>query len=230
MTSQPLQPYQAAFVEFLVRQGALRFGTFTLRSGRTSPYFVNIGAIDDGPGLRQLGSFYAGLLRDRFPGGVDVLFGPAYKGIPIATAAAVALDAEAQTAVKVTFDRKEAKKHGERGKVFGHTPGDGDRIVILDDVFTTGATKEEAVDFLRAFGDVRCLGVAIAVDRLEAQEDGRSAVRLFEESRGVPVHAIVTVRDIVAHLRATPVDGRIVIDETTERNMQEYLDTYGLRA
>ena len=137
-----MQEYQKEFIVFLVEQGVLSFGDFTLKSGRHSPYFVNMGAVDDGPALRRLGSFYASLIKDRFPDTINVLFGPAYKGIPLAAAAATALDADHHVSVKVSFDRKEAKGHGEKGKIFGHVPKDGDQVVIIDDVFTTGETKE----------------------------------------------------------------------------------------
>jgi orotate phosphoribosyltransferase len=224
-----MKPYQADFVKFLVRNQALKFGDFTLKSGRKSPYFVNMGAFDDGPSLLRLGEFYAGLLADKFEGSFNVLFGPAYKGIPLATTSAAALFSKHGIEVKVSFDRKESKGHGERGRIFGHVPKDGDRVVIIDDVFTTGETKEEAADLLAGLGDVACTGVAIAVDRQEAQKDGRSAVQIFETQRSIPVHSIVNIRQIVDFLSKNEVEGRLVIDAAMTERIGEYLKKYGTR-
>lgn len=220
-----MKDYQKSFVDFLLSKGALKFGDFTLKSGRKSPYFVNMGSIDDGPSMRRLGVFYAGLLMDRFGGGFNALFGPAYKGIPLAAAAAIALDAEHATGVRVSFNRKEEKAHGEKGLIFGHLPAEGDRFVLVDDVFTTGETKDEALDLLLSTKGVSCAGVAIAVDRQEAVEGGSSAVQVFEARRGIPVGAIVTAREIVAYLGST--EGGNVIDGGLRGRMAEYLGKYG---
>jgi orotate phosphoribosyltransferase len=219
-----MKKYQEDFVRLLVEKEALRFGEFTLKSGRKSPYFVNMGAIDDGPSLRKLGEFYAGLLSDRFAGRFNVLFGPAYKGIPLATAAAVALSRDHGTDVRVSFDRKEAKAHGERGSIFGYVPRQGDRVVIIDDVFTTGGTKEETLDLLGGLGGVECTGVAIAVDRQEAQTGDRSAVQVFQDERGIPVRAVVTIREMVDHLASN----RVIDDEMNDR-IAQYLSRYGAK-
>ncbi len=220
-----MKDYQKAFIGLLLQTGALKFGEFTLKSGRKSPYFVNMGAMDDGPSLRRMGQFYAGLLIDRFKGGFNALFGPAYKGIPLATAAATALDAEFATPVKVSFNRKEEKTHGEKGLIFGHQPADGDRFILIDDVFTTGETKDESLDLLLSIKGVSCTGVAIAVDRQEALEGGMSAVQIFEKKRGIPVRAVVTIREIVGHLSSR--EGGGILDKGLEARIAGYLERYG---
>ncbi len=224
-----MKEYQKAFVDFLVEVKALKFGDFTLKSGRQSPYFVNMGAFDDGVSLLRLGGFYADLLADRFGGRFDVLFGPAYKGIPLATAAAAALAANRKINVKVAFNRKEEKAHGEKGLIFGHVPIAGDRVVIVDDVFTTGETKDEAVDLLFAVPGVSCAGVVIAVDRQEALEGGRSAVQIFEERRGIPVRAVVNITEAVEHLSSPRGGAKALIDGDMAGRIAEYQAKFGAR-
>lgn len=190
----------AAFVEFMIDRKVLVFGDFTLKSGRRSPYFFNLGAIDDGPGLAALGGAYAAAMieADMVP---DVIFGPAYKGIPLAVAAAIALHRDHGIDVGVTFNRKEAKRHGEGGHLVG-APLAGD-VLILDDVMTAGTAVREVAELVRESG-ARLSGVLIALDRQECMADGTSAVRNVSELLAAPVRSIVTLKDVISYLDLIP--------------------------
>ncbi|MDR3225825.1 MAG: orotate phosphoribosyltransferase [Clostridiales Family XIII bacterium] len=169
--------YKMDFIEFLISAGALRFGDFTLKSGRRSPYFINAGAFDTGEKLARLGSFYAARIHDAIDAGdipePDTIFGPAYKGIPLAAAAAGALARDFGVDTGYTFNRKEAKDHGEGGSFVGRQLKDGDRIVIVDDVITAGTAVREIVPLIRAEADVTICGLILSVDRMER---GRGAL------------------------------------------------------
>jgi orotate phosphoribosyltransferase len=191
------------FVALMIEHDVLRFGEFTLKSGRQSPYFFNLGAIDDGVGLKVLGDAYADALvrHDLVP---DVLFGPAYKGIPIATSTAVALKAHHGTNVGVAFNRKETKRHGEGGSLIGHALGG--RVVVVDDVMSAGTAVREAAELVGAAG-AELGGALVALDRREPSLPGgvKTAVEEVSEQYAVPVRAIVTLEDVTAYLDASPV-------------------------
>jgi orotate phosphoribosyltransferase len=194
-----LRDYQREFIEFAIGHGVLRFGEFTLKSGRTSPYFFNAGLFNTGTRLAGLGRFYADAV---VASGIefDVLLGPAYKGIPIAAATAVQLSERHGLDVPWAFNRKEAKDHGEGGLIVG-TPLDG-RVLIVDDVITSGAAIREVMEIVAASpGDLA--GVVVSVDRQERGLGELSAIQEVERDNGVGVHAIVTLSDIVAYLRET---------------------------
>ncbi len=184
------------FVRLMIAHGVLKFGTFTLKSGRQSPYFFNLGAIADGTGLGVLGRAYADAIVDR---GLrpDVLFGPAYKGIPIAVAAGIALDAHHSVRVGVAFNRKEAKQHGEGGALVGY-PLAG-RVVIVDDVMTAGTAVAEAAAIVRAAGGT-IAGVLVALDRCERGDGGRTAVEEMTDRLDVRVESIVALPDVIEFL------------------------------
>jgi orotate phosphoribosyltransferase len=190
----------ARFISHMIDRGVLRFGDFTLKSGRRSPYFFNLGSIDDGVGLGLLGSAYAASLE---ASGLapDVVFGPAYKGIPIAVATAVALQQQFGRNVGVTFNRKEAKLHGEGGSLIGH-PLNG-RVVIVDDVMTAGTAVTEAAQLVVQTGG-QLVGVLVALDRQEAVAPGETAVTRMAAALGVPVLAIATLGDVIAFLDTRP--------------------------
>lgn len=186
-----------AFVEEMIGRGVLRFGDFTLKSGRRSPYFFNLGAIDDGAGLAMLGSAYAqAIVSARMPV-PDVVFGPAYKGIPIAVATAVALQRDHQRDVGVAYNRKEAKTHGEGGVLVGHEITG--RVLIVDDVMTAGTAVTEAADIVRNAGG-ELMGVLVALDRQESVAPGVTAVTRMAASLNAPVFAIATLADVIAYL------------------------------
>lgn len=215
-----LEPYQERFVELLAEHEVIRFGVFTLKSGRKSPYFINAGQLRTGRAIGALGRAYA----DRILAGrlqPDVVFGPSYKGVPLAVATAIAL-AERDHDAGFAFDRKEAKDHGEGGIFVGAPPRDGQSVVIVDDVITSGSSIEHSASLLRSAAAVRIAGVVVAVDR---QERGRAKSTLSELSDrlGAPVLPVVTIRQIVGHL----IEKRVLVGEEQRARIEEYLDRHG---
>jgi orotate phosphoribosyltransferase len=199
-----METYQEAFVELLVRHEVLRFGDFTLKSGRRSPYFVNAGQFRSGQAIAGLGRAYAGCLR-RAGLACDLVFGPAYKGVPLAVATVIALAEQGQD-TPFCFDRKEQKDHGEGGWFVGTTPADGMRVVIVDDVITSGKSIHESVALLRRAARVEIAGVVVAVDRQERGTGTRSTLAELQDELGAPVLPIVTIREVVAHLHGRGLD------------------------
>jgi orotate phosphoribosyltransferase len=195
-----MQDYQREFIRFCLDRGVLRFGEFKLKSGRLSPYFFNAGLFNSGDAILQLGRFYASALVDSGVG-FDMLFGPAYKGIPLVTATAAALADRHDADVPFAFDRKEAKDHGEGGNIVG-APLAG-RVLIVDDVITAGTAIRASFRLIRDHG-ATAAGVLIALDRQERGQGSRSAVQEVEDSLGAPVIRIVGLRDLIVHLEQTP--------------------------
>ena len=193
-----MEQYQNDFVDFMLEIGALKFGEFTLKSGRVSPYFFNAGQFNQGNHLSQLGQFYAQAIE---ASGIkfDVLFGPAYKGIPLAAAAAIALNDNFNRSVPYSFNRKEAKDHGEGGNIVGH-PLEGD-ILIIDDVITAGTAIREAKDIIEASG-AKTKGVIVALDRQEKGKGELSAIQEVEQNFGISVLSIINLSHIVDYLKA----------------------------
>lgn len=195
-----MQDYKREFIEFALASDVLRFGQFTLKSGRVSPYFFNAGLFNTGAKLAQLGRFYAAAIQ---ASGVafDVMFGPAYKGIPLASAAAIALADRHGRDVPYSFNRKEAKDHGEGGSIVG-SPLEG-RILIIDDVITAGTAIGESMALIDAAG-AEAAGVVIALDRQERGKGERSAIQEVEANYGIPVISIVTLADLIEFLKTSP--------------------------
>jgi len=202
-----MQAYQRDFVDLLVRFEVLRFGEFTLKSGRTSPYFVNAGQLRTGAAIAALGRAFAqrmtaaGLVAN-----ADLIFGPSYKGVPLAVATAAAL-ADGGNDIGYAFDRKEAKDHGEGGVFVGSAPGDGSRVVIVDDVITSGRSIREAAQLLAAAGDVKLSGVIVAVDRQERGQGTQTTLTELEAELGAPVLPVVSITEVVADLAERGVIG-----------------------
>ena len=216
--------YKEQFIRFLAECGVLKFGTFRLKSGRIAPYFLNAGEYKTGAQIKRLGEFYADCIVNS---GVqaDVLFGPAYKGIPLAISASVALYEKYGKNVGFCFDRKEVKDHGEGGMFVGTQPKDGDKVVIIEDVMTSGKALKEVLPKLRGAAKVDVAGMIITVDRMEkALDSDRSAVQQAYAEEGVKVYSIVTIQDIIAALEAGIIDGREHVPA-----IRAYLEEYGAK-
>ena len=216
--------YKEQFIRFLAECGVLKFGTFRLKSGRIAPYFLNAGEYKTGAQIKRLGEFYADCIVNS---GVqaDVLFGPAYKGIPLAISASVALYEKYGKNVGFCFDRKEVKDHGEGGMFVGTQPKDGEKVVIIEAVITSGKTIKEVLTKLRGAAKVDVAGMIITVDRMEkALDSDRSAVQQAYAEEGVKVYSIVTIQDIIAALEAGIIDGREHVPA-----IRAYLEEYGAK-
>ena len=211
------------FVEFMVRSGVLTFGDFTAKSGRKTPYFVNTGKYRTGAQLSQLGEHYARCIVDNGLQNADMLFGPAYKGIPLSVACASALYTNHGIDMGYAFNRKEAKDHGEGGVLVGHKLVDGDRVVITEDVITSGAAVRETMPIIQAAAHVELLGMVISVDRMERGKGELSAVQEVDRDFGLKVYPIVTIQDIIECLRNGEVPGGEYLDK-----MIQYRKEYGV--
>ncbi len=222
-----MQAYQKGFVEFLVRTGALRFGEFRLKSGRVSPYFFNAGQFNRGAAVERLGYYYACAVRD-LRVAPTLIFGPAYKGIPLCIATAIALKTLFEADVCFGFDRKEVKTHGEGGWLVGKVPTDADRLVLVDDVVTDGATKREMIARLQEVANAEVTGLVIALDRKEKDASGGNSVTALGASTGVEVRSIVTIHDILAHLPGRSIDGRVILTDDIRKQIEDYLDRHGV--
>jgi orotate phosphoribosyltransferase len=219
-----MNEYQIAFIELALARGALRFGSFKLKSGRESPYFFNAGLFSDGEAMATLGRCYAAALAGSGLA-FDMLFGPAYKGIPLVTATALALADRHGRSVPYAYDRKEAKSHGEGGTLVG-SPLAG-RVVIVDDVISDGAAKRQAIELIRAAG-AEPAGVLLALDRQERGESERSAVQELEERYGLRCVSIITLVELIEAL-SRPTDGRMRISAEQLTSLERYRDRYGVR-
>ncbi len=218
--------YKTEFIEFMVRSGVLRFGDFTTKSGRKSPYFVNTGNYRTGAQMSRLGKYYAECLKENVGEDFDVLFGPAYKGIPLVVTTACALFGEYGVDKPFCFNRKEVKDHGEGGNMVGAKLSDGDRVVIIEDVITAGTAVRETLPQLKAAADVRVEHMIISVDRMERGQSGTTAIKEIGAEFGIKVHPIVTVRDIIDHMYNREIDGQILLNDEMRERMEKYLETY----
>ncbi|MCL2856145.1 MAG: orotate phosphoribosyltransferase [Oscillospiraceae bacterium] len=219
--------YKSEFIAFMARAGALTFGDFVTKSGRNTPYFVNTGKYSQGEQIAQLGSFYAECIMDNVkivPGEKIVLFGPAYKGITLAVATAIALAGRGIN-VSYSFNRKEVKDHGEGGSLVGHKLVKGDRVLIIEDVITAGTAVREVLPILRG-AEVEIAGLVISVDRMERGTGTRTAIQEVWEEHKIPTFPIVTVRDILACLHNSPLDGKVLIDDEVAVRMKAYMSEY----
>jgi len=214
--------YKESFIKFMVESGVLTFGEFTLKSGRKAPYFINAGNYKTGAQLAKLGEYYAECIKDNNID-IDTLFGPAYKGIPLAVSATVALFNKFGTSVNYCFDRKEVKDHGEGGSFVGRALTDNEKVVIIDDVMTSGKALREVLPKLKSAADVNVTGMIITVDRMEkALDSDKSAVQSAYEEFGVKVYSIVTIKDIIKAIEEGVIEGKEYLG-----SMKDYLAAYG---
>ena len=221
--------YQEEFIEFMVRAGVLTFGDFVTKSGRRTPYFINTGNYKTGEQISRLGDYYAQCIQQNMPEGIDALFGPAYKGIPLAVAAAGSLYRQYSRSLPYCFNRKEAKDHGEGGGMVGYMPRNGDRIAIVEDVVTAGTAVRESIALFRAVADVKIAALFVSVDRMERGTGKETTLDELRREHDIRVFPIVTVHQVMDYLQNRAVDGKVLIDDAMRRRMEEYLAVYGGR-
>jgi len=222
-----MQNYKKQFAEFLVSADALQFGEFRLKSGRVSPYFFNSSKFNTGPLIEQLGQYYAFALQQHVPD-CSLVFGPAYKGIPLCVTVATALSKKLNRNIGYFFNRKEIKTHGDQGTFVGQLPKPGDMVVMVDDVFTDGHTKIESVDLVRELCKIEFSGVLVALDRMESSSRGEDAIAEFQLKTEVPVWSIITIREVCLYLNNRIVNGNVVLDETLYQEIERYLEEHSI--
>ena len=225
-----MEEYKKEFIDFMVDSQVLRFGNFTLKSGRKSPFFMNAGAYTTGSQLLRLGEYYAKAIHDHYGLDFDILFGPAYKGIPLAVATAMAISRLYGRDVRYCCNRKEIKDHGDKGILLGSKLRDGDRVLIIEDVTTSGASIAETYPIIRAQADVDVIGLIVSLNRMEVGREGK--VTALEEIRakyGFPTHAIVSMKEVVEHLTKPGVNGKPFIDAKLRKALDAYYAEYGVK-
>ena len=223
-----MEQYKQEFIEFMVDSQVLKFGEFILKSGRKAPFFMNAGSYASGTQLRRLGEYYAKSIHENFGDDFDVLFGPAYKGIPLSVATVIAYSQLYGREIRYCSNRKEIKDHGDVGILLGGELKDGDRVVIIEDVTTSGKSIEETVPVLRAQGNVEIRGLVVSVNRMEKGLGGKvGALEEIKEKYGFDAHAIVTMQDVIECLYNRPYKGQIYIDDKLKAELDEYYEVYG---
>lgn len=224
-----MEQYKQEFIEFMVDSKVLKFGDFTLKSGRKSPFFMNAGAYVTGTQLRKLGEYYAKAIHDTYGDDFDVLFGPAYKGIPLAVATAMAYSELYGKDVKYCSNRKEVKDHGDVGILLGHKLQDGDRVVMIEDVTTSGKSMEETVPIVRAQAKVEIKGLIVSLNRMERGQGEKCALDEVAELYGFPTAAIVNMAEVTEHLYNKPYKGEVIINDTLKSAIDAYYEQYGAK-
>ena len=209
-----MEQYKEEFIQFMVESDVLKFGEFTLKSGRKSPFFMNAGAYVTGTQLRRLGQYYAKAIHENYGEDFDVLFGPAYKGIPLSVATTIAFSELYGKDIRYCSNRKEIKDHGDTGILLGSPMKDGDRVVIIEDVTTSGKSIEETFPIIKAQGDVEIVGLMVSLNRMERGKGDKCALDEIKDLYGFETNAIVTMEEVVAYLYNQPCNGKIVIDDT----------------
>lgn len=226
---QGMEQYKQEFIEFMVDCNVLKFGDFVTKSGRKTPFFVNTGFYRTGGQLRRLGEYYAKAIHDRFGLDFDVLFGPAYKGIPLTVAATMAISSLYDTDIRYCSNRKEVKDHGDKGILLGSPIEDGDRVLIIEDVTTAGTSIGETLPIIKAQGNVDVCGLVVSVDRMERGQGEKSALQEIQETYGFQTTAIVTMAEVVEHLYNREYRGKIYIDDEMKARIDAYYEQYGAK-
>ena len=224
-----MEQYKQEFIEFMVDCNVLKFGDFVTKSGRKTPFFVNTGFYRTGGQLRRLGEYYAKAIHDRFGLDFDVLFGPAYKGIPLTVAATMAISSLYDTDIRYCSNRKEVKDHGDKGILLGSPIEDGDRVLIIEDVTTAGTSIGETLPIIKAQGNVDVCGLVVSVDRMERGQGEKSALQGMQETYGFQTTAIVTMAEVVEHLYNREYRGKIYIDDEMKARIDAYYEQYGAK-
>ncbi len=225
-----MEQYKQEFIEFMVDSNVLKFGEFTLKSGRKSPFFMNAGAYVTGTQLRKLGEYYAKAIHDNFGLDFDVLFGPAYKGIPLTVATTMAISELYGKDIRYCSNRKEVKDHGDTGILLGSPLKDKDRVLIIEDVTTSGKSIEETYPILKAQADVEVVGLIVSLNRMEkGRETDKSALAEIKENYGFDAHAIVTMAEVTEYLYNKPYNGKVYIDDALKSAIDAYYEQYGAK-
>ncbi|MCH2204559.1 MAG: orotate phosphoribosyltransferase [Lentisphaerales bacterium] len=222
-----MEDFKKEFIEFMVRSNVLTFGDFTTKSGRKTPFFINTGNYNNGGQMEKLGEFYAKAINKEIGNDFDGLYGPAYKGIPLCITTSVALNRVFEKNVNFTFNRKEAKTHGEGGNLIGHKLNDKEKIVIVEDVITAGTAIRESLPIIEAAADVDIRAIVVSVDRMEKGTGDLSAIAQVEADFGIHTFAIVTIEEVVEYLHNREIDGEIVVDDSMKEMIEAYRTEYG---
>lgn len=222
-----MEEYKQKFIEFMVECNVLKFGDFTTKSGRKTPFFINAGFYRTGEQLRKLGQYYAKAIQENYGTDFNILFGPAYKGIPLSVATSIAINVLYNKEVNYCSNRKEIKDHGDKGILLGSPIKDNDKIVIIEDVTTAGTSIDETLPILKAQGNIEIVGLIVSVDRLEKGKGEKSALTEIEENYKIKTASIVTMNDVIEHLYNKPIDGKIIIDDKLKSMIDDYYKIYG---
>ena len=225
-----MEQYKQEFIEFMVDCQVLKFGDFVTKSGRKTPFFVNTGFYRTGAQLRRLGQYYAEAIKNTFGLDFDVLFGPAYKGIPLSVAATIAISEKYGAEIRYCSNRKEIKDHGDKGILLGSPITDGDKVVIIEDVTTAGTSIEETLQIIKAQGNVTPVGLVVSVDRMERGQGSKSALSEIKEKYGLKTTAIVTMAEVIEHLYNKEYKGKMIIDYALKASIDAYYAQYGAEA
>lgn len=225
-----MENYKQEFIDFMIESDVLKFGEFTLKSGRKSPFFMNAGAYVTGIQLKKLGEYYAKAIHDNFGDDFDVLFGPAYKGIPLGVATCIAFSNLYGKEIRYSSNRKEEKDHGDAGILLGSKMKDGDKVVIIEDVTTSGKSIVETYPIIKAQGDVEVVGLMVSLNRMEKGRDSDiSAVQEIENKYGFPARAIVKMDEVVEYLYNKEINGKVIIDDEMKNRIDDYYREYGAK-
>ena len=224
-----MEQYKQEFIEFMVESQVLKFGDFTLKSGRKSPFFMNAGAYVTGTQFRRLGEYYAKAIHDNFGLDFDVLFGPAYKGIPLSVATSMAISELYGKDVRYCSNRKEVKDHGDTGILLGSKLKDGDRVVMIEDVTTSGKSIEETYPILKSQADVEIKGLIVSLNRMERGKSEKSALEEVKDLYGFPTAAIVNMAEVTEYLYNRECQGQIVINDDIKAAIDAYYAQYGAK-
>ena len=227
----PMEGYKQEFIEFMVESEVLKFGDFTLKSGRKSPFFMNAGAYVTGDQLHRLGLYYARAIHDNFGLDFDVVFGPAYKGIPLSVVTAMGISELYGKQVRYCSNRKEVKDHGDTGILLGSNLSDGDRVIMVEDVTTSGKSIEETYPILKSQADVEVKGLMVSLNRMEVGKGGeKCALDEVADLYGFPTAAIVNMAEVTECLYNRECQGKVVIDDAIKAAIDAYYEQYGARA
>lgn len=224
-----MKAYKKEFIDFMIECGVLTFGDFVTKSGRKTPFFVNTGNYQTGSQLSRLGEFYAEAIKENFGDDYDILFGPAYKGIPLGVTTAIALSNNYDIDVKYCSNRKEVKDHGDKGILLGSKLKDGDKVLIVEDVTTAGTSIYETMPILKSQGDVDVKGLIISVDRMERGQGEKSALSEIREKFEFKTCAIVTMAEVIEYLYNKEVNGTVLINDEIKARIDDYYAQYGAK-